>query len=196
MPLDLSNVDKYKYTVKVLLKNSSTTQSEVLDKIGFSYTVLLRKRVEIHKMSGVKLTAFFLEKQNRGKTIKRQENCVINYIWSQVKHQYGFKQYTYNILKDDILRYVDDIKNGISTYEIIDWSKTHEHVSVHTFDCRYKKFVSHNTLHKTKIVLCYIVKDHHLQPNLNKDLKRAACEANKGGTKNLLKNMNEYKWTR
>ena len=32
-------------------------------------------------------------------------------------------------------------------------------------------------LHTTKIVLCYIVKDHHLHPILSEDLKKFACEA-------------------
>ena len=67
--------------------------------------------------------------------------------------------------KDEILRFVDDIKRGISTY-------------ASTLDSRYKKFNSHNTPHTTKIVLCYIVKDHHLHPILSTQLKKAACEAN------------------
>ena len=45
----------------------------------------------------------------------------------------------------------------------------------------------------TNIVLCYIVKDHHLHPILNKDLKQAAVEANKGVAKNILKNLVELK---
>ena len=134
-------------------------------------------------MAGVKLKSFFLDKHNSGKTIKRRENCVIDYVWSQVKNQHGFKKYTYEMLKNEILRFVDDIKRGISTYEIINWARTHLYVSVHAFDSRYKKFISHNTPHTTKIVLCYIVKDHHLHPILSTQLKKAACEANQGRAK-------------
>ena len=37
-------------------------------------------------------------------------------------------------------------------------------------------------------------KAHHLHQILDKELKRAACEANKGGAKNILKNLVELKW--
>lgn len=138
-------------------------------------------------MTSVKLTSFILKKYNN----KRHGNCVVDYIWSQVKDQYGFKKYNYEMLKEEILHYVDDIKLGISTYEIINWASLHPQVSVHVFDSRYKKFISHNTPHRTRIVLCYIIKDHNLHPILSNDLKRAVCEANQGGAKNLLKCMNE-----
>ena len=79
------------------------------------------------------------------------------------------------MLKEEIFRF-DNPKLGTSTYELITW--------VDAFDSRYKKFISHNTPNRTKIVLCYIVKDHHLHPILSKDLKQAACEANQKGAKN------------
>lgn len=80
MPLNL-NIDD-KYAVKVLLDNSFNMQSgEVLEKIGFSYIILKKKKVEKHNMKGLKLKSFLLNKHNGGRTIKKRENCVINYIW-------------------------------------------------------------------------------------------------------------------
>ena len=44
---------------------------------------------------------------------------VIGYVWSQVKDQYGFKKYTYEKLKDEIMHFVVNPKQGISTLELI-----------------------------------------------------------------------------
>ena len=83
-----------KYAVKVLFHNNFCTQSaEVLEKVGFTY-------VEKHNMKGVQLESYFLNRSNRNKTVKKQENYVIDYVWSQVKDQYGFKKYTYEKLKE------------------------------------------------------------------------------------------------
>ena len=60
-------------------------------------------------------------------------------------------------------------------------------------DARYKKFFNYSTP-QTRIVICYIIKDHHLHLILDKELKQAACEANKGGAKNIFKNLLELKW--
>ena len=35
------------------------------------------------------------------------------------------------VSKDEILRFVDNPKKEISTFEVINWPKTHPHVSVH-----------------------------------------------------------------
>ena len=153
-----------------------------------------KKRVEKHNTKGVKLDSFFLNKSNGNKKIKKRENCVIDYVWSQIKNKRVFKTYSYNKLKNEILRYVDDPKTGTSTFELINWAKTHSNVSVHAFDARYKTFFTYSTGH-TNIVLCYIVKDHHLHPILDNQLKKAVCEANKEGAKNILKNLVELKWS-
>lgn len=40
------------------------------------------------------------------------------------------------------------------------------------------------------------MKDHHLHPILDKQLKTAVTEANRGSSKNLLKHLIEFKWLR
>ena len=173
MPLDINIHDKYKFAVKVLLNNTFSVQSsEVFEKIRYSYTVLEKKDVKKHNMAGVKLESFLLNKQNGKLSVKQRGNSVIDYIWLQISVQYGFKRCTNVKLKEEILRFVYEPKTRISTYDIINWAKLHPHVSVHAFDGRYKKFISHNTPHRTRISICYIVKDYHLYPIFNKDLKR------------------------
>ena len=196
MPWKVGTEDKYKYAVKVLFDNNFPTQSaEVLEKIGFSYAVLKRKYVEKHNMQGVKLESYFINRSNGNKTVKKRgENCVIYYVWPQVKDKSEFKTYTFGKLHDEILRFVDDPKGGKSTFELVNWVRFHSNVSVHAFDARYKTFITYSTPH-TNIVLCYVVKDHHLQSILDKDLKQAAVEANKGGSKIILKNLVELKWS-
>ena len=73
-------------------------------------------------------------------------------------------------------------------YEIMNWAQTHHHISVHVFDSRHKKFISRNTLHVTKIVLCYIVKDHHWHPiQLLANWKKVEFEANPSECQKLIK---------
>lgn len=87
-------------------------------------------------------------------------------------------------LRDKILRFVDNPKGGISTFEIVNWAKTHPHVSVHTFHPRYKKF-NHNVPDRPRTMLCYI----------QFSLKKATTIANKGGAKDILKNLVQLKWS-
>lgn len=82
-----------------------------------------KKRVEKHNMKGVKLNSFFINQSNGNKSIKNHGNCVIDYVWSQIKDKRGFKTYSYDKLKDEILRFVDDPKAGISTFELINWAE-------------------------------------------------------------------------
>lgn len=63
--------------------------------------------------------------------------------------------YTYRKLKDEILQFIDDLKAGIHTYELINWGRTHPRVSVHGYDSRYKIFANHCTPHNTNITLLY-----------------------------------------
>lgn len=42
-------------------------------------------------MKGRKLESFFINKHYNGRTIKKRENCVDDYTWSQVKDQCGSK---------------------------------------------------------------------------------------------------------
>ena len=68
-------------------------------------------------------------------------------------------------------------------------------ISIHAFDATYRKFLSHSN-NCSNINLVYIVKDHHLCPIIDNKLKLIARKVNQGGCNNLLKHMNDLKWTR
>lgn len=52
--------------------------------------------------------------QSKGNnTIERQGDCVIDYIWSQVKGKTYFKRYYYQKLKDEVHMYIN-----IQTHEL------------------------------------------------------------------------------
>ena len=174
---NLSTENKYKYAIQVLFDNNFHTQSaEVLEKIGFTHAVLKKRLVEKHNMKGAKLDSFFIDKSKKI-SIKKCGNCVLDYVWSQVKDKRCFKTYYYDKLKDEILRFVDEPTVGISTFELVDWVKTHSNVSIHAFDARCQTFYTYSTSH-TNIALCYIVKDYHLHQILDKQLKRAVLFQN------------------
>jgi len=84
----------------------------------------------------------------------------------------------------------------ISTEELINWAnECHENLSIHAFDSRYRKFITHSK-NCSNISLVYIVKDHHCFPVLDETLKLTASKANQGGCDDLLKHMSDLKWTR
>ena len=117
MPWKLSTGDKYKYAVVVLFKNNFRPQStELLEKIGFSHAMLK------HNMKGIGLESYFINRSNGNKTVKKCRNCVIDYVWSQIRANVGLRP-TFDKLCDEILRYVDDPKNGMSTFDLVDWAK-------------------------------------------------------------------------
>ena len=121
--------------------------------------------------------------------------CVIDYVWEQVRGRRGFKTYTYEKLKSEIYNYVPE-GDMISTEELTNWATAcHDNVSIHAFDCRYRKFIAHSN-NCSNISLVYIVKDHHCYPITNEKLKIVASKANQGGCDDLLKHMSDLKWTR
>ena len=84
----------------------------------------------------------------------------------------------------------------INTQELINWvNACHSNVSIHAFDSRYRKFITHTNSH-SHISLVYVVKDHHCFPITDEKLKLIASKANQGGCDNLLKYMSDLKWTR
>ena len=145
-------------------------------------------------MGKLKLESYLLNKQRPIKS-HGVNTCVVDYVWDQVRGQRGFKSYTYDKLKSEIYEYVPE-GDMISTEELINWAKEcHDNVSVHAFDSRYKKFITHSK-NCSNISLVYIVKDHHCYPITNEKLKIVACKANQGGCDDLLKHMTDIKWTR
>ena len=123
------------------------------------------------------------------------QNLLSDYVWDQVRGKSGFKTYTYEKLRDEIYEFVPE-DEMINTRELIEWAKkSHTNVSIHAFDARYRKFITHVNNH-TDVSLVYIVKDHHCFPITDEKLKLIASKANQGGCKDLLKYMSDIKWTR
>ncbi|XP_068723522.1 uncharacterized protein [Montipora capricornis] len=147
-------------------------------------------------MGRLKLESYLLNKQRPIKS-HGENTCVVEFVWDQVRGRLGFKSYTYDKLKNEIYEFVAE-NDMISTQELINWAKKcHTNVSIHAFDCRYRKFATHigaNT--RTNIVLAYIVKDHHCFPITDEKRKLLGSKANQGGCDYLLKHMSDLKWTR
>ena len=123
--------------------------------------------------------------------------CVVDHVWDQCRGKKGFKTYTYEKLKDEIMSFSDE-EEGVCTDELKDWAKNcHTNVSIHAYDARYKTFMTFtNKNTQTDVCLVYIVKDGHCHPITDERLKLVALKTNQGGCDNLLKYMTELKWTR
>ena len=145
-------------------------------------------------MGSLKLESYLLNKQ---RPIKKHgvNTCVVDYVWDQVRGKYGFKTYTYEKLQREIYNYV----NGemINTQELINWLKNcHDNVSLHAFDSRYSRFITHTCKNtRSNVSLVYVVKDGHCYPITDEKLKLIASKVN-NGCDNLLKYISELKWTR
>lgn len=196
-PIHISKMDTYKFTMYTLLKEKFNILSgQYISGIGCGIIKLNKKRFIKHKMGGLKLESYFLNKQRPIKS-HGVNTCVLDYVWDQVRGQRGFKTYDYDKLKNEIYKYVPE-SEMISTEEPINWAKAcHDNVSIHAYDSRYRKFVTHiGTNTRTNVVLVYIVKDNHCFPITNEKLKIVAAKANQGGCDDLLKYMSDLKWTR
>lgn len=145
-------------------------------------------------MGALELEAFFLSKQRPIKS-HGDNTCVLDYVRDQCRGKRGFKTYTYDKLKEEMMEYAAYFP-FISTQELIEWAKVcHTNVSIHGFDATYRKFMSH-TVHSRDISLVYFVKDHHCYPITDDGLKIIATKANQGGVDNLWKHVSKLKWSR
>lgn len=197
MPVGLSVPDTYKFALSTLMNSKINLLSgESITDIGFDIINLDKKKPFRHTMGKLKLESYLLNKQ---KPIKKHgvNTCVIDYVWDQVQGKRGFKTYTYEKLKNEIYDFVPEDREGkITTEELINWAnKCHNNVSIHAYDSRYKKFITHIKQHPD-VSLVYIVKDHHCFPITDEKLKMVASKANQGGCDDLLKYMTDMKWTR
>ena len=153
-----------------------------------------------HFMMGVKLESHLLSKYGKIKSTGKY-SCAPDYLWDECKGKHGFRTYTRDKFTAELMPFATVCVSGFrdmqfSTRNIIQWAKEcHPYVSIHAFDARYQKFVSHISEHP-RVVLVFIVKDHHLFPITDEELKTLASKANQGGAKNLLKYMAEVKWRR
>ena len=195
IPKGLSTPDTYKFALYTLLKTNVTFLSgEYITAIGCRIIKLDKKQFKHHKMGVLKIESYLLNKQRPIKS-HGVNTCVIDYVWDQIRGRRGFKTYTYDKLKGEIYSFVPE-GDMISTEELINWAnECHDNVSIHAFDCRYRKFISHSK-NCSDITLVYIVKDHHCYPITDDKLKLLASKANQGGCDNLLKHTSDLKWTR
>ena len=185
----------YKLFIYLLLKNGfSILSTQTIEEVGADIITHKKSFLKNHQMGRFKLESYFLDNKKRFK-VRTSETCVIDYIWSQVRGKPGFKTYDYDKLSDDLGDY-SEMRPYMNTDEIIDWIKNcHHNISLHAYTCTYKQFISHIS-NKPEIVLCFMVKDHHLYPITDPDLKNIAMCRNQQGTKNLFKYMSEITWTR
>lgn len=144
IPIGMSTRDVYKFALLTLLKNKFTTNSaEYTIGIGCKIIKLDKEHFKHHKMGKLKLESYLLNKQLPIKS-HGVNTCVVDYVWDQVQGRRGFKTYTYDKLKNEIYDYVPE-GEMISTDELINWaSERHDNVSIHAFDSRFKKFITHS----------------------------------------------------
>ena len=156
IPKGLSIQDTYKFALYTLLRTNITFLSgEHITKIGARIIQLNKKHFKHHKMGKLKLESYLLNKQRPIKS-HGVNTSVIDYVWDQVRGRRGFKTYTYDKLKGEIYDYVPE-GDIINTEELINWAKErHDNVSIHAFDCRYRKFITHSK-NCSNISLVYII---------------------------------------
>ena len=185
-PVNLSIQDTYKFAMYTLLTNKfSTLSQEVITGLGCRIIKLSRKQLKHHKMGKLKLESYLLNKQRPIKS-HGVKTCVVDYVWDQVRGQRGFKTYTYEKLKNEIYEFVPE-GDMINTEELINWAnECHDNVSIHAFDSRYRKFITHSK-NRSNISLVYIIKENHCFPITDEKLKIVASKANQGGRDDLLK---------
>lgn len=118
----------------------------------------MKNEFKYSKMGSLKLESHLLNKQQPIKS-HGLNTCVVDYVWHQIRGKHGFKTYTYEKLKNEIYNYVAE-GDMINTQELINWvNDCHTNVSIHAFDSRYRKFITHtNSNSRTNISLVYEVK--------------------------------------
>ena len=194
--------EMYKLFMLVLLTNNFNLMSgQMITKIGAKVMTYNKQFLMQHHMWGVKLESHLLSKY--GKIKSRGNNCCVpDFIWDQCKGKPGFRSYTYEKLVSEIWRFasvevIGKLNPQLCTENIINWAKEcHPNVSIHAFDARCQKFATYCSPTNRDVSLVFIVKDHHLFPITDEQLKTIASKANQGGAKNLLKHMIEVKWQR
>ena len=197
----LSHRDMYKLMMFTLLKNNFTLQSaQVITKIDAKVMVYNKQFLREHYMEGVKLESHLLSKHGKIKSFGK-DTCVPDYLWDQCKGKRGCRSYTREKFVAEVWSYatitvIGCLKPKLCTDNIIQWAKEcHPNVSIHAFDATCRKFVAYSN-HCSNITLVFFVKDHHLFPITDEQLKTVAAKANQGGAQNLLKYMIEVKWQR
>ena len=194
--------DMYKFIVYTQLINNFSLQSgQRITKIGAKVLTFKKRLLKQMPMMRVQLCSRLLSKYGKVKS-RGLITCVIDFIWDQVKGKPGFRSYTYEKLKAEIMSYATIDVLGLTepqlcTEDIINWAKEcHPNVSIHGFDMTYTKFASFRASTKVQVSLVFIAKDRHCFPITDEQLKTIATKANQGGASNILKYMIEERWSR
>lgn len=100
--------------------------------------------------------------------------CVLDYIMYEANRQKAFKKLTRNSL----VRFFGDncIKEGISTEQIIQWAERQGNVTVHALNPFFNEFATHLAVKPQKLVLCFIVNNHHCYPIVDSTIKKSITE--------------------
>ena len=170
----LTKSDMYKLFIYILLTNGfSILSTQTIEEVGAKIITHKKSFFKDHKMGRLKLESFFLDSRKKLK-VRDDYTCVIDYIWSEIKGKHGFKKYTYESLADELADYSTS-RPFMPTQEIINWVKEHHpsNISVHAYTATYTKFMSYIS-HAPDVVLIFFVKDHHVHPITDPELKKVA----------------------
>ena len=192
----LTKSDMYKLFIYILLTNGfSILSTQTIEEVGAKIITHKKSFFKDHKMGRLKLESFFLDSRKKLK-VRDNYTCVIDYIWNEIQNVRGFKKYAYESLADELADY-STARPFMSTQEIVNWVKEHHpnNISVHAYTATYSKFMSY-ICHAPDVVLLFFVKDHHVHPITDPELKKVASSKNQIGTVNLFEHMSELKWTR
>ena len=169
----MSLKDMYKFMMYTLLNNGfNILSTQTIEEIGATVVHHKKSFFKDHKMGRLKLESYFLNNKNKIK-VHGADTCVIEYIWREVKGRRGFKTYTYEKLSDELSKYdTTEEFPFLSSQEIVNWIREcHGNISLHAYTCTYQKFMSHIS-HTPDVILSFFVKDHHLYPITNPELKK------------------------
>lgn len=84
----------------------SILSTQTIEEVGATIITHKKSFFKHHKMGRLKLESFFLDNKNKFR-VRGSDTCVIDYIWSQVRGQHGFKTYTYEKLSEELVKYAD-----------------------------------------------------------------------------------------
>lgn len=193
MPKDLTEQEKYAFLIYSYHSRNFTNEDyDTITAIGATIIYLTPIKRAQQRMKSTIWTLPLLNALNNNKKIdEKSGSCVIDFIWAIVNNKAGFRYYTKDKLINEI-KSVCNIKNGISTEDIIKWRDTyHKNISVFVVNPIYERFFASASPSKNAVIkLCYMVKDNHCYPILNDTI----CDiiSKKG---NIRQCVDVMKWT-
>jgi hypothetical protein len=148
-------ISKHKYEYNVELKNI----------VSFKVLPFINKKMKNIKMKATTLVYKLLG--DTGSLSFGKDQCVIDYIYMQLKGVESFKTLTIDKLKLDFPFY----KNGISTRDIIEWAKSRRYISVYALNPLMKVFENY-IADDSQHALVFIVNNKHCYPIMDAKLRQ------------------------